>query len=141
MFNRDPQKGNSKRSCNFSVIIQWSNTLGQRIWKIPGQKTRELKLINFTNFFFDQILFFSISKMAKNQFLNWGKSLKLSKMQFHEKKILIYFFSRVFLQFQFCPKINFWSGRQFKSARNAISRGKKIDLYDFTSFFFAWTFF
>ena len=36
---------------------------------------------------FDQIPFFAISKMAKNQFLNWGKSLKLPKMQFHEKKI------------------------------------------------------
>ena len=35
--------------------------------------------------FFDQIPFFAISKMAKNPFLNWGKSLKLPKMQFHEE--------------------------------------------------------
>ena len=33
---------------------------------------------------FDQILFFAISKMSKNEFLNWEKSLKLPKMQFHE---------------------------------------------------------
>jgi len=25
--------------------------------------------------------------MAKNQFLNWGKNLKLPKQQFHEQKI------------------------------------------------------
>ena len=36
--------------------------------------------------FFDQIPFFAISKMAKNQFLNWEKSLKLPEMQFHEKQ-------------------------------------------------------
>ena len=34
-----------------------------------------------------KIYFFAISKIAKNQFLNWGKRLKLPKMQFHEKKI------------------------------------------------------
>ena len=45
--------------------------------------------------FFDQIPFFAISKMAKNQFLNWGKSLKLPEMQFHEKK-MIYLISQVF---------------------------------------------
>ena len=32
------------------------------------KKTREIKSINFTNFFLDQIPFFAISKMAKNQF-------------------------------------------------------------------------
>ena len=40
--------------------------------------------------FLDQIPFFAISKMAKNQFLNWGK---LPKMQFHE------FFAWAFLNF------------------------------------------
>ena len=34
--------------------------------------------------FLSKIHFFAISKMAKNQFLNWRKSLKLPKMQFHE---------------------------------------------------------
>ena len=43
--------------------------------------------------FFEQNPFFAVSKMAKNQFLNWEK---LPKMQFHEKKI-IYFISRVIL--------------------------------------------
>ena len=37
-------------------------------------------------FFFDQIQFFAISKMAKYQFLNWEKKLKMPKMQFHEEK-------------------------------------------------------
>ena len=39
--------------------------------------------------------FFAMSKMTKNQFLNWGKSLKMPEMQFHEK--MIYLISRVFL--------------------------------------------
>ena len=43
-----------------------------------------------------------------------------------------------FWRFQKGPKINFWTGKKFKTARNAISR-KKIDLFDFTSLF-AWTF-
>ena len=37
-----------------------------------------------------QKTFLAISKMAKNQFLNWAKSLKLPKMLFLEKKFLIY---------------------------------------------------
>ena len=43
-----------------------------------------------------------------------------------------------FLLFQKWPKINFWTGKKFKTAKNAISQ-KKIDLFDFTSFL-AWTF-
>ena len=39
-----------------------------------------------------------------------------------------------FLQFQKWPKINFWTGKKFKTARNAILREKK-DLFDFTIFF------
>ena len=39
-----------------------------------------------------------------------------------------------FLQFQKWSKINLWTGKKFKTARNAISRKKK-DLFDFTSFF------
>ena len=35
---------------------------------------------------FYQIPFLAISKMAKNQFFEPGKFLKLPKMQFHEKK-------------------------------------------------------
>jgi len=44
-----------------------------------------------------------------------------------------------FLQFQKWPKINFLTGESFKTAKNAISR-KKMDLFDFTRVFFAWTF-
>ena len=55
-----------------------------------------------------------------------------------------------YLPFQKWPKINFWTGKKFKTAKNAISRnfhGKysKIffhenDLFHFTSFL-VWTFF
>ena len=39
----------------------------------------------FHEIFIDQNPFFAISKMAKNQFFELGKSLKLPEMQFHEK--------------------------------------------------------
>ena len=42
--------------------------VGQKILKTPGQKKNQ-----FHKEFFDQIPFFAISKMAKNQFLNWEK--------------------------------------------------------------------
>ena len=38
--------------------------------KSPGQKDLRNQINQFHNFF-DQIPFFAISKMAKNQFLNW----------------------------------------------------------------------
>ena len=41
--------------------------------KVQAKKTREIKQINLTKKFFDQIPFLAISKMAKNQFLNWEK--------------------------------------------------------------------
>ena len=44
-------------------------------------------------FFFGQIPFFALSKMAKNQIFERGKSLKLPEMQF----LFIYLTSRVFL--------------------------------------------
>ena len=44
-----------------------------------------------------------------------------------------------FLQFQKWPKINFCTGKKFKTAKNAISRKKNFDLFGFTSFF-DWTF-
>ena len=37
------------------------------------QKTREIKQITITKYFFDQNPFFAISKMAKNKFLAWEK--------------------------------------------------------------------
>ena len=59
-------------------------------------------------------------------------------MQFHDKN----FFSQipVFLQFQKYPKINFWTVKKFKTARNAISCKNIFDLFDFMSLF-AGTFF
>ena len=45
---------------------------------------------------FDQIPFFAISKMVKNQFFELGKSLKLPKMQFHENFLFIYLIPQVF---------------------------------------------
>ena len=40
------------------------------------------------------------------------------------------------MQFQKWPEINFWiGGKRFKTAKNAISRKKIFDLFDFTSFF------
>ena len=43
-------------------------------------------------FFFDQIPFFTISKMAKNQFLNWGKSLKTAINATSRKKFDLFDF-------------------------------------------------
>ena len=41
-----------------------------------------------------------------------------------------------FLQFQKWPKINFWTGKKFKTAKNAISHKKNFFyLFDFTRFF------
>ena len=55
------------------------------------KKSRQKKIMKSNKsisrkYLFDQIPFFAISKMAKNQFLNWGKSLKLPKMQYHGEK-------------------------------------------------------
>ena len=54
------------------------------------KKSRPKKLVkSISRIFFDQIPFFAISKMAKNQFLELGKSLKLPEMQFHDFFYLI----------------------------------------------------
>ena len=37
------------------------------------------------NFFLDQIPFFAISKMAKNQFFNWEKAQNCQKCNFTKK--------------------------------------------------------
>ena len=73
------------------------NTVGQKIWKIQAKKKLVKSNKSISQFFFDQIPFFAILKMAKTQFLKWEKNLKLSRMQFHKKMFLIYWFSRVFL--------------------------------------------
>ena len=58
---------------------QWA-----RIFKKSSAQKKPRK-INFQKHFFGQIPLFAILKMAKNQFLNWRKILKLPKMQFREK--------------------------------------------------------
>ena len=45
-----------------------------------------------------------------------------------------------FLQFQKWPKINFWTGKKCKTAKNAISR-KTFLIYLISRGFFAWSFF
>ena len=55
---------------------------------------------------------------------------------------MIYFISRFFfyqIPFFATSKINFWTGKKFKTAKNAISR-KKILIYLIWRVFFAWTF-
>ena len=66
-------------------------TVGQKIWKSPGQKTGEINK-SISRKFSDQIPFFTISK------------------------------------------INFWTGKKFKTGKNAILRKNYFDLFDFTSF-------
>ena len=70
----------------------------------------------------------NLKKSRPNKFVKWNKSISWNFVltKFH------------FLPFQNWPKINFWTGKKFKTAKNAISR-KKIDLFDFMSFF-AWIF-
>ena len=51
-------------------MSQWAGKLK----KVQDKKNREIKLGNqFHEIFYDQIPFFAISKMAKNQFLKWEK--------------------------------------------------------------------
>ena len=71
------------------LSAQWA----RKFKKVQAEKTREIKYMNFTKFIFDQNPFFAISNLTKNQFLNWGKSLKLPKMQFHEEKLHLFNFT------------------------------------------------
>ena len=73
--------GWTKTSTN---LTQWA----RKFKKVQAKKlVKSDKSISWKNFF-DQNPFFAISRMAKNQFLNWGK---LPKMQFHEKKWIIWY--------------------------------------------------
>ena len=67
--------------------------------------------------FFDQIPFFAISKMAKNQFLNWEKVSNYQKFNFTYKFFLIYLISRNF-------SLDFFkfSGPLWKSQKNSSAR-------------------
>ena len=84
--------------------------------KVQVKKTREINQ-------FHEILFcpnpiFAISKMAKNQFLNWGKSLNCQKCNFKNGQ-----------------KSIFELGKKFKLPKMRFHE-KKIHLLDFTSFLF-----
>ena len=72
----------------------------------------------------------------KNQKSLGQKKLVKSNKSISRKNFWIKFH---FLQFQKWPNINFWTGKKFNTAKNAISRKKIVDLFDFTSSF-AWTF-
>ena len=87
----------SAKKCN----LRKSHCLHQRLeltflenWAKIFKKIQAKKLVKSTKSisrknFLSKFHFFVISKMAKNQFLNQGKSLKLTKMKFHEKIFLI----------------------------------------------------
>ena len=65
MQSTTPPLKNSKQT-TAQCTTQWA----RKIKKVQAKKTRE---INLTKNFFNQNPFFAISKMAKNQFLNWEK--------------------------------------------------------------------
>ena len=107
----------------FEVIVQ--HTVGQKIKKIQAKKlVKSNKSISHKKSFY-QIPYFAISKMAKNQFLNWGKSLKLPKVQFHEKKIFGLF---DFMSFFAWTLLNFLA-RGVKYHNCAISRNFFLNIF------------
>ena len=84
-------------------------------------------------------------KISNNYFIHWilhsvpenlkksrPKKLVKSNKSISRNFILTKFH---FLQFQKWPKINFWTGKKFKTAENAISRKKFFDFFDFSSLF------
>ena len=54
------------------IQIQSPNS-GQKIFKNPDQKNSWNQINQFHEKFLGKISFFAISKMTKNQFLNWEK--------------------------------------------------------------------
>ena len=69
----------------------------------PKKLMKSNKSISRKKKFLDQILFFCHFKKGQKLIFELEKSLKLPKMQFHEKKV----FDSIFLQFQKWSKINF----------------------------------
>ena len=61
-----------------AIYAQWA----RKFKKVKAKKNQ----INQFHDFFTKIHFFAISKMAKKSIFEVGKSLKLPKIQFHEKK-------------------------------------------------------
>ena len=52
--------------------------------------------MQFHEIFFDQIPFFAISKMAKNQILKWEKVFKIAKNAISQKKFDLFDFTNFF---------------------------------------------
>ena len=75
----------------------WSGKKFRKFKKSPGLKNSWNQINQFHEFFTGQIpFFFAISKLAKNQFLNWEKVKNCQKCYFTKKKFfLIYLISRV----------------------------------------------
>ena len=67
--------------------------MGQKIKKSSGKNSWNQINQFLTKKNSGEIPFFPISKMAQNQFLNWVNSLKLPKIQFHEKKFDLFDFT------------------------------------------------
>ena len=61
------------------AIVQGESQRARKFKKVQARKLVKSNK-SISRIFFDQIPFFAISKMAKNQFLNWGKSLKVPEM-------------------------------------------------------------
>ena len=75
------------------LIILHTTQRATKFKKDLAKKTRE---INFTKKICPNFIFFVISKMTKNHFLNWQK-FKTDKNAISREKLWIYFISRVFL--------------------------------------------
>ena len=66
---------------------------------------------------------------------NFKKSRPKQLMKSNKSISRIFFNQIPFLLYQKRPKINFCTGKKFKTAKNVISRKKFFDLFDFTNFF------
>ena len=79
-------------------------TWARKLKKVQAKKTREIKKINSSKIVFDQIPFFAISKITKNQFLNWEKFKEVQAKKTREIKKIIFtnfFFLAKFHYLQF----------------------------------------
>ena len=71
-------------NCTIFCSLAYCVTVGHKIKKVQGKKTHEIKWINFMKFYFFQIPFFAISKMANYQWT--GKKFKTAKSAISRKK-------------------------------------------------------
>ena len=91
--------------------------------------------------FFESLLLCDVTSLALLQYFTVGQKIKkvqAKKLVKFNKSISRCFFYQIlhFWQFQKWPKINFWTGKKFKTDKNAISRNLFIWFHEF----FAWTF-